>query len=290
MEQIPLYKGKRKNILVIGGGGIKGLSALGALKYLEDQDIICFPEILAGTSVGAVICFFINIGYSSKDVYDILEQIDFTKLVKYIEPENLLCDPCFGISSPEPILQVIYSCMKIKNIKKNITFKELFIQTQSKLIITGTCLNEVSLKYFSVDTYPDMPILKALRITISIPFIFRPYLFEEKLWVDGGCMNNFPIELFNDKLDDVIGIYLDDEYKVLKDINEVQDYFFRVFKCVFRGLNLNKLEIYKKYLIHIITSGNHSTNWEISQEDKKMLYELGLSQAQKYIDSQDYNN
>lgn len=289
MEQIPLYKGKRKNILIISGGGIKGLSALGALKYLEDHEIICFPEIFAGTSVGAVICFFINIGYSPKDVYDILEQIDFTKLVKYIEPENLLIDPCFGLSSPEPILQVIYSCMKIKNIKKNITFKELFEQSQSKLIITGTCLNDASIKYFSVDTYPNMPILKALRITISIPFIFRPYLFEEKLWVDGGCMNNFPIELFNEKLDDVIGIYLDDEYEVLNDIGEVQDYFFRVFKCVLRGLNINKLEMYKKYFIHIITCGNHSTNWEILIQDKKMLYDLGWDQATKYIDSQKYD-
>ena len=114
MELIPLYQGKKKNILIISGGGLKGLSGLGALTYLINNDIIANPEIFAGTSVGAVICFLINIGYNSSDIYDILLQIDFTKLIKYVEPENLFSEPCFGISSAEPILEVIYNFMKKK--------------------------------------------------------------------------------------------------------------------------------------------------------------------------------
>ena len=155
--------------------------------------------------------------------------------------------------------------------------------TKKKLIITGTCLNDLSLKYFSYQNDPDMQILKALRITISIPFIFRPYQYNGKLWVDGGVMNNFPIDLFNDKLHDVVGIYLDDIYDNVDGIDEIQDYFLRVFKCVFRGLNYNKIELFKKYFIHIKTPGNHSTNWEITQTDKKMLYDIGYEQTLDYI-------
>ena len=290
MELIPLYRGKRKNILVISGGGLKGLAGLGALKCLIDNDIVYFPEIFAGSSVGSLICFLINIGYSPKDIYDLLEQLDFTKLIKYIEPENLLSDPCFGISSPEHILEVVYNFMKKKNISKHITFKELYDKTQSKLIITGTCINDVEVKYFSVDTHPHMQILKAIRISISIPFIFRPYMFEGKLWVDGGCMNNFPIDLFNDKLNDVIGIYLDDIYDIIEEITEIQDYFFRIFKCIFRGLNCSKIEIFKKYFVHIMSEGNQSTNWEISLDEKKKLFEQGYFYAKKYIESQEYDS
>lgn len=285
MEIIPLYQGKKKNILVISGGGLKGLAGLGALECLEDNEIILYPEIYAGSSVGSVICFLMNIGYRPKNIYNILEQIDFTKLIKYIEPENLLFDPCFGLSSPEPILQVIYSFMKKKNIKKNITFKELFDLTKAKLIITGTCINDVSINYFSIDTYPNMPILKAIRISISIPFIFRPYSFDGKLWVDGSCMNNFPMDLFNDKLDDVIGIYLDDYYEYIEDIYEVQDYFYRIFKCVFRGLNCNKIKFYENKFIHIVCAGDHGTNWEILLEEKKKMFNLGYDCAKKYIDT-----
>ena len=290
MEIIPIYQGKRKNILVISGGGLKGFAGLGALTYLTDNEIIILPEIYAGSSIGSIICFLMNIGYGSKDIYEILLEIDFTQLIKYIEPENLLIDPCFGLSSPEPILQVIYSFMKKKNIKKNITFKELFDMTKSKLIITGTCINDITINYFSADTYPNMPILKAIRISISIPFIFRPYMFENKLWVDGGCMDNFPIDLFVDKLDDVIGIYLDDYYELIEEINEVQDYFYRILKCIYRGLNCNKIKLYEKYFIHIICTSNYNAHFEISGQDKQNLYNLGYNDAKKYIDSKNYIN
>ena len=274
----------KKKILVISGGGIKGLAGLGAVACLIDNNIIDKPEIYAGSSVGAMLCFALNIGYNPTDIFNILELIDFAQLVKYVEPEDLLMEPCFGLSSPEPILQSLYSFMKKKNIAPNITFSELYAQTNSKLIITGTCINDTSIRYFSVDTYPNMPILKAIRITISIPFIFRPYLFENKLWVDGGCMNNFPIELFDpDRLSDVIGIYLDDHYETLEQIDEVQDYFYRIFKCIFRGLNISKIQIYKKYIIDIITKGSNGTNWNITPQEKKEMYIDGYEHANEYI-------
>ena len=273
----------KKKILVISGGGLKGFAGLGSLKCLLDNGITNQFDTLAGSSVGAVICFLYNIGYCPKDIYDVLEQIDFTKLIKYIEPENLLLDPCFGISSPEPIIYAIYKFMKNKNINNKITFLQLYEMTKTNLIITGTCLNDITIKYFSYSTTPDMQILKALRISISIPFIFRPYQYDGKLWVDGGVMNNFPIDLFNDRLGDVIGIYMDDVYDYINEIDEIQDYFIRVFKCVFRGLNYNKIELFKKYFVHIKTHGNHSTNWEITQHEKKMLYDEGYKQTLDYI-------
>ena len=276
---------ENKKILVISGGGLKGFAGLGSLKCLLDNNVANKFDTLAGSSVGAVICFLYNIGYGPKDIYDILEQIDFTKLIKYIEPENLLLDPCFGISSPEPIIYCIYKFMKNKNINNKITFLQLYEITKINLIITGTCLNDVSIKYFSYSTTPDMQILKALRISISIPFIFRPYQFDGKLWVDGGVINNFPIDLFNDKLKDVIGIYMDDIYDNVNEIDEIQDYFIRVLKCVFRGLNYNKIELFKKYFVHIKTQCNYSTNWEITQQGKKMLYDEGYKQTLIYIEN-----
>jgi predicted acylesterase/phospholipase RssA len=61
MEIIPLYQGKRKNILVISGGAMKGFSALGAIKYLIESEIIIYPEIMCGSSVGSIICLLINL-------------------------------------------------------------------------------------------------------------------------------------------------------------------------------------------------------------------------------------
>jgi NTE family protein len=273
----------KKNILVISGGGLKGFAGLGSLKCLLDNNVLEYIETFAGTSVGSAICFLYIIGYDPKDIYEVLEQVDFSMLIKYVEPEYLLEDPCFGFSSPEPMLNIIYNFMKKKNINKNITFKQLYDITKKTLIITGTCLNDVSIKYFSHILTPDMQILKAIRITISIPFIFRPYRYDNKLWVDGGLINNFPIDLFNDKIENVIGIYMDDVYECVDNIEEIQDYFVRIFKCVIRGLNYNKIQLFNKYFIHIKTTGNHSTNWEITSPEKKMLYDLGYNQTTEYI-------
>jgi predicted acylesterase/phospholipase RssA len=56
MLDIPLYCGKRKNILVISGGGMKFFSALWAVSKLIELEIIIKPDIFCGTSVGSIIC------------------------------------------------------------------------------------------------------------------------------------------------------------------------------------------------------------------------------------------
>jgi len=50
-------------------------------------------------------------------------------------------------------------------------------------------------------------------------------------------------------------------------------------------LNYNKIELFKKYFIHIKTQGNHTTNWEITSQEKKYLYEQGYEQTLIYIEN-----
>jgi predicted acylesterase/phospholipase RssA len=282
MEIIPLYQGKRKNILVISGGGIKGLSALGALKLLIEEEIIVYPDIFCGTSVGSIICFLLNIGYGPSNIFNVIHEINFSDLINYIDPENIFNDPCFGISVPDSIITIIISFMKNKNIPSNITFKELFKKTNSKLLITGTCISNQSINYFSVDNTPDMKVLLAIKISISIPFVFKPVIYNEKVWVDGACMNNFPIDLFKDKLNDVIGIYLDNTLTNDSEINDIQDYFTRILKCVNKGLDLLKLDFYKKHIILIKTNLNQ-INWEITNQQKKEMFDIGYKTASDYV-------
>lgn len=269
---------KNKKILVISGGGLKGFSALGAVKYLCDENIIDRPENYAGSSAGAFICFLLNIGYTPIEIHNTLMEIDFSTIVQYAEFDD---GPEFGISEITNIMQVIHNFMKNKNINKKITFKQLFELTHSKLFIVGSCLNDSCATYFSVDSSPNMPIIKALQISSSIPFLFKPCKWKKKLWVDGGCINNYPIELFNDKLDDVIGIYLDDNYEYIE-ITDIQDYFYSVFKCLYRGLNYEKLNLFKKYTIHTINNPNHSTNWNIDKIEKQNMFDIGFNSAKSF--------
>ena len=58
--------------LCLGGGGIKALSYLGALDYLEEKEYIHVDKIktFSGTSAGSIVSFLFNIGYSVKELID----------------------------------------------------------------------------------------------------------------------------------------------------------------------------------------------------------------------------
>ena len=275
MEDIPLYQGKRKNILVISGGGFKGFSALGAITKLKELEIIDNLDIYCGTSVGACISLLLIIGYSSQDIFEILSKLDMSKMVVN-NIDNILDEVHIGLNLCDPIIYTIGYMMKRKRFSTKITFEKLFKKTGKKIIITGVCLNDTSLHYFSYDNTPNMEVLKAVTISISIPLIFKPCEYNNKLWLDGGIMNNYPIDLFNDKLNDVIGIYLDEEYTTYETFDDTHNYIYQIIKCIFRGMNYNKLEMYKNNTIHIKTK-NFSFGYEMNQKDIELLYQIGFS-------------
>lgn len=275
MEDIPLYQGKRKNILVISGGGLKGFSALGALSRLKELEIIESPDIYCGTSAGACISLLLLIGYSPIDIYEILSELDMSKMV-VSNIDNILDEVNIGLNLCEPITYVVGHLIKKKGYSVKTTFLELYNKTKKHLIITGVCLNDSSLHYFSHEKTPDMNILKAITISISIPIIFKPCIYNNKLWVDGGVMNNYPIELFSDKLNDVIGIYMGEEYNNIEYFEDVQSYIYQVLRCIFRGMNYIKLEMYKENTIHI-KAKNYSFGNELTKEEIKELYQYGYS-------------
>lgn len=284
MEDIPLYQGKRKNILVISGGGLKGFCALGALTRLKELDIIDNPDIYCGTSAGACIALLLLIGYSPNDIYEILSELDMSKMI-ISNIDNVLDEVTLGLNLCEPIVYVIGHLIKKKGFSVKSTFEDLYNKTKKKLIITGVCLNDASLHYFSNETTPKMEILKAITISISIPIIFKPFTFNNKLWVDGGVMNNYPIELFNDKINDVIGIYMGEEYNNCEYFEDVQSYIYQVLKCIFRGMNYNKIEMYKEYTIHI-KSKNYSFGNDLTKEEINELYQSGYNAVnEKYTEA-----
>ncbi len=283
MEDIPLYIGKRKNILIISGGGLKGLAALGCLKYLNENEIVYKPDVLCGTSVGSIICFLLNIGYSPVNIYDVLESLDFSEFFKY-DIDDLFDDVCFGLHTTDNVIMVINTFLKGKKINKNITFQELYELTKTKLIITGTCINDATIHYFSVDNCPKMEILKAIRISISMPIFCKPYKYNDKIWIDGGCINNYPIDLFKDKLNDVIGILLDDTYDFVENFDELDTYILGIFKCILRGVSVSKYESYKKNTIKIICKTNIDTNYDINVNLKKQLFNDGYNTAKLFYE------
>ena len=49
------------------------------------------------------------------------------------------------------------------------------------------------------------------------------------MWIDGGCLLSYPIHLFDDDLENTIGIYLNDLYEEIKTFDSIQQYLLNVF-------------------------------------------------------------
>ena len=280
MEEIPIYNGKLKNILIISGGGMKGYSALGAVSKLKELEIIDEPDVYCGTSVGSSLCFLLSIGYSSEDIFSILHDIDSEMLIKY-NIDAIFNDSYLGIASLDAFISVITILTKKKNISRKITFKKLFNKFKKELIITGVSVNDAKLYYFNHINTPDMEIITAIKISCSIPFIFKPVEYDNKVWIDGGCFNNYPIDYFIDKLEDVIGISLEDEETFIESFNDVTSYISQVFKCIIKGINFGKYDKFKKNTIKIEVFSKYNF-FDITKEEKKVLYNHGYNTVNEY--------
>lgn len=285
VECIPTYNSKLKGILVVGGGGIKGLCALGAITRLNELKILRQPEILCGTSCGAMICILLLIGYSSVDICDLLVELDFTMLFK-IDIEDIFDSPHVGLGTNDKFIVILKKLMKNKGINPNITFKELYKLIPRQLIVTGTCINDMTLHYFSAKNTPNMPVSLAVQISMTVPVMFKPIHYDGKLWIDGGCLNNYPIEPFQNNLDDVIGINLDgidkdnNKYEC-KTFEDQQSYLGQILACLIRGVSLNKPIFYDNVTINIICDSGVSFEWGITKENKMELYKNGMLAVNK---------
>ena len=247
-ELLGIQRVYKKTILVLSGGGLKGITQLGCLEALKQQGHLKYIDTIAGTSAGAIVATLYIAGYQPTELYDFLVKFDISKMT-YAKTVNML--EKYGLDDGKRCMIILERLIKAKKFDADITFREFYKRTKIKLIITGTCLNEKKAHYFSVDTQPDMSVLIAVRISVSIPIIFAPYKFENNLFVDGGCIDNYPIQLFKDKLDRVIGVYVCDKNEPVEKIENIEDFLLSLIHCLFEGVNHNSSKGYEKFTIKI---------------------------------------
>lgn len=171
--------------LALSGGAVWGISHIGVLKAFEDNHIPI--SFIGGTSIGALIGALYAAGMTVAE----LENLALNTQWKDISKLSLLFR---GLLSNEPMEQYI------ENLVGNLTFDDLKIPFQAVAadLITG---EEVILKSGRLSA--------ALRATTAIPGIYQPVQIENRTLVDGGIVNNVPIQMVRDMgADLVVGVSL----------------------------------------------------------------------------------
>ncbi len=269
---------KKITNLVLSGGGVKGIIMLGALQALNNNGILENINAISRTSVGSLIGVAYAMGYTIDELYEFLSILDMSKM-KSLHPSRLFSQ--FGLDDGKRFMLVIEKMLEAKNFSPDVTLLEFYEKTGFKLYITGTCLNDKKIYYFSHKSHPNMKIVLAIRISISVPLWFVPVEYEGNMYVDGGCMENYPMSIFKDELDSTIGIYLASEKPEIKTINNLETFLVNLLKCFEEGSELKAICGYEKNTIKLNPANMSSFNLHISNDFKQEMFDFGYQTAIK---------
>ena len=183
---------KSYDTLILSGNSTNAIVTLGALQYLSDKDFLKTVKNYLGTSSGAILSLLLLIGYQP---IEILTYICIEKVYKEMVQFNISNMILMGKSlmSFEPIKNCLERLV-LEKMEKIPTMKELEDVYGKKLILTTYNLTKDEREYVSADTYPDLPVTSAIRMSSNFPLIFEPYECLGSNYLDGGIVDNFPIE------------------------------------------------------------------------------------------------
>lgn len=183
--------------VAFSAAGFEGFLHLGVLEALQEANVLNHTTRFVGTSAGSIIAAFAALGIKAKDVsVSILQRrLDFEvimdlSIIRFLET--------MGFSDGAQLIKEVQFYLDWGwQEGENKTFAALRARGK-ELRMFGTGLDTCSLQTFDADTTPDMPIIDAIRISCSIPFLLPYCVHRGQICVDGAIMNYFPFEDLDD--------------------------------------------------------------------------------------------
>jgi len=218
----PLFSAERnrKTIgLALEGGGAHGLAHIGVLKWLEEHRIPV--DYVAGTSMGGLIGGAYATGMRPQQIEQILTEVNWPQILRgeipfkalsFRRKEDLRAYPTsleFGLKKGVRLPAGFNAGQEIGFILDRIALPYSSIQNFAELPIPFRCV-AVELVSGQQEVFDRGSLAVALRSTMSIPGYFTPVRANDKIYVDGGLLNNLPVDVVRDMgAETIIAIHLD---------------------------------------------------------------------------------
>ena len=211
---LPILVQAQKVGLVLSGGGAKGLTHIGIIRALEENNIPI--DYITGTSMGAIVGSLYAMGYSPDDMEILLKSEEFKRWYSgEVEEEYMYY---FKKNQPTPdFLNIRLSFRDSLNIKPQFLPSSVVNPIQMNLVFldlyaraTAACGGDfnklfVPFRCVASDVYNKKQLIMnrgdlgdAVRASMSFPFMFKPIEIDSVLAYDGGIYNNFPTDVMRD--------------------------------------------------------------------------------------------
>jgi len=173
-----------KTGLVLSGGGARGSAHIGVLKALEELHVQI--DAISGVSAGAVIGACYAAGMKPAELLSLIKEMDL-----------------FSFSDFRPGKSGLFKFETIKKPLQKALGQMTFEALPISLTVCATDFKNAVSEYFSTGE-----LLDKVMASLAVPAIFQPVTIGDKMYVDGGLLNNFPVEPLLEKCDFVIGVHV----------------------------------------------------------------------------------
>lgn len=171
---------QKKIGIVLSGGGIRGIAHLGILKALKSTGIQ-FTHIV-GTSAGSIAGSFYAAGIDPEEALGIFLK---TRLMKFVRPA--------------------LGSLGLVNIERTGDIFKTYLPEQIEDLKIPTTICTTNFTEGNVAYFTKGPLIRSIHASCCIPGVFKPIMIDEQMYVDGGVLNNFPVEPLLDNCDYIIG-------------------------------------------------------------------------------------
>ena len=247
---------KYKTGLVLSGGGTRGFAHLGVIAALFEKGIK--PDVISGTSAGAIAGAFIAAGKNPHHILEILKKGSFFNYTKLQIPRD-------GLLKLDGLKEVLYKEIPVKNLE----------DLEIPLFVAISNLNKGTIEYRN-----SGPLEEIVMASSSIPILFAPVKIDGNLYVDGGLLDNIPIEPIKNECEQIIVCNISpiNPKEKIKNLIEIATRTF------FMSVNANMDDVKKFATIYIEPEG--IDGYEIlSRTHADELFELGYNSTMKVLNS-----
>ncbi len=199
--------------LVLSGGGSRGITHIGVIKALEENNIPI--DYVAGTSMGAIVGGMYAMGYIPDEIIEVIKSEDFKRwstgdldpnyvfYYRNADPKPSIIDLRFKLNSVDSInFRTNFLPTNLVSPRQmNYAFVPLFSQANA---LSGGNFDSLFVPFRCVasDIYKKEAVVfrrgvlgDAVRASMSYPFMFKPVTIDNRLLFDGGIFNNFPVDV-----------------------------------------------------------------------------------------------
>ncbi len=223
--------------LVLSGGGAKGLAHIGALKVIEESGVRI--DYIGGTSMGAIIGALYASGYTAKQLDSLFNNTDFSTLIQdniprsaktFYEKEEsekyalVLPFDNFKVGFPTGLSKG----QNVYNLLSKLTAHVNSISDFSELPIPFFCVaTDVESGKEVILDHGYLP--RAVSASGALPSLFSPVIIDNRVLIDGGVVNNYPVDEVRAKgMDVIIGVDVQDSLKSRDNLKSAFDVLVQI--------------------------------------------------------------